>query len=152
MRQLRIDIQRRGQIQTFSWARVQPMGNGVQLALRIPRQVRTLGQVLAQQTISGAVVPIRPPACRAVTLSPLRVSSRVPPAVADRAPDARCPRPGEHKEVLSFTPQLSLHVVGVVIETDLSSHNHAPHGLLAVECAFEIKGNRHDYLTSACPP
>ena len=31
-----------GKVQTFSWARVQAMGNGVQLALRVPRQVRAL--------------------------------------------------------------------------------------------------------------
>ena len=51
MAQLRIDFQGRGNVETFSWARVQPMGDGVQLALRVARQVGTLGQVSAQQSI-----------------------------------------------------------------------------------------------------
>ena len=58
--QLRIDFQGRGKAQTFSWARVQPMGDGVQLALGVARQVRALGQVLAQQAIRvlvGAALP-----------------------------------------------------------------------------------------------
>ena len=48
MAQVRIDFQGRGEIETFSWARVQAMSDGVQLALRVARQVRALGQVLAQ--------------------------------------------------------------------------------------------------------
>jgi len=46
--QVRIDFQGRGEVKTFSWARVQAMSNDIQLALRVPRQVGTLGQVLAQ--------------------------------------------------------------------------------------------------------
>jgi len=60
MAQLRIDFQGRGEVETFSWARIQPMGDGVQLALGIARQVRALGQVLAQQAIGvlvGAALP-----------------------------------------------------------------------------------------------
>ena len=60
MAQLRIDFQGRGKVETFSRARVQPMGDGVQLALGVARQVRALGQVLAQQPIRvlvGAALP-----------------------------------------------------------------------------------------------
>ncbi len=60
MAQVRIDFQGRGKVQTFSGARVQPMGDGVQLALGVARQVRALGQVLAQQAIRvfvGAALP-----------------------------------------------------------------------------------------------
>ncbi len=57
---MRIDFQGRGKVETFPRARVQPMGDGVQLALRVARQVRALGQVLAQQPIRilvGAALP-----------------------------------------------------------------------------------------------
>ena len=47
MAQVRIDFQGRGEVEAFSGARVQAMGDGVQLALRVPRQVGALGQVLA---------------------------------------------------------------------------------------------------------
>ena len=60
MAQLRINFQGRGEVQTFSGARVEAMDNGVQLALRVLRQVRALGQVLAQQAIRilvGAALP-----------------------------------------------------------------------------------------------
>ena len=60
MAQLRIDFQGRGEIETFSGARVQPMGDDVQLALGVARQVCTLGQVLAQQAVGvlvGAALP-----------------------------------------------------------------------------------------------
>jgi hypothetical protein len=43
MAQVRIDFQGRGEVKTFSWARVQTMSNGVQLALGVARQVRALG-------------------------------------------------------------------------------------------------------------
>ena len=56
MAQLRIDFQGCGNVEAPSWARIQPMRNGVELALRVPRQIRTLGQVLAQQPIG---VPVR---------------------------------------------------------------------------------------------
>jgi hypothetical protein len=45
--QLRIDFQGRRKVETLSWARIETMGNGVQLALCVARQVRALGQVLA---------------------------------------------------------------------------------------------------------
>jgi hypothetical protein len=48
MTQLRKDFQGRGEVQTFSWACVEAMGNGVQLALGVARQVRPLGELLAQ--------------------------------------------------------------------------------------------------------
>ena len=51
MAQVRIDFQGRGEVETFSWARVQAMGDDIQLALRVARQVGALGQVLAQQPI-----------------------------------------------------------------------------------------------------
>jgi len=60
MAQLRIDFQGRGEVETFSWARVQPLGNSVQLALGVARQVSALGQVLVQQAIGvlvGAALP-----------------------------------------------------------------------------------------------
>ena len=56
MTQLRIDFQGRGEVQTFSRARVEAMCDGLQLTLRVPRQVRTLEQVLAQQLV-GAALP-----------------------------------------------------------------------------------------------
>jgi hypothetical protein len=60
MAQLRIDFQGRGEVQTFSRARIQAMGDGVQFVSTVPRQVRALGQVLAQQAIRvliGAALP-----------------------------------------------------------------------------------------------
>ena len=55
MAQVRIGFQGRGNVETFPRARVQPMRDDIQLALRVPRQVRTLGQVLAQQPI-GVII------------------------------------------------------------------------------------------------
>ena len=60
MTQLYIDFQGRGEVQTFSRARVEAMRDGIQLTLCVPRQVRTLGQVLAQQPVGvlvGAALP-----------------------------------------------------------------------------------------------
>ena len=60
MTQVRRDFQGRGEVQTLSRARVQAMRDGVQFALRVARQVRPLGQVLAQQPIRilvGATLP-----------------------------------------------------------------------------------------------
>ena len=60
MAQVRRDFQGRSTVEAFSRARVQAMGDGVQLALRVPRQVRALGQVLAQQPVRvliGAALP-----------------------------------------------------------------------------------------------
>lgn len=60
MPQVRIDFQRRGKAETFSRARVQLIGNGIQLALGIPRQIRALRQILAQQAIGILVSPALP--------------------------------------------------------------------------------------------
>ena len=60
MAQVRIDFQGRGNVEAFSRACVQAMGDGIELALRVARQVGTLGQVLAQQSIRvlvGATLP-----------------------------------------------------------------------------------------------
>ena len=51
MAQLRIDFQGCGNVEAPSWARIQPMRHGAELALRVPRHLRTLGQVLAPQPI-----------------------------------------------------------------------------------------------------
>ena len=64
MAQLRIDFQGRGEVETLSRARVQAVGDGVQLALRVARQVRPLGQVLTQQPIRVLVGPPLPGAMR----------------------------------------------------------------------------------------
>ena len=58
--QVRIDVQGRGEVEVFSRARVQAMRDGVQLALRVRRQVCALGPVLAQQPVGvliGAALP-----------------------------------------------------------------------------------------------
>ena len=57
---LRVGFQGRGKVETFSRARVQPMGDGGQLELGIVRQVRALRQVLTEQAIRvfiGAALP-----------------------------------------------------------------------------------------------
>lgn len=61
---MRLDFQRRGQAETFSWSRVQPMGNGIQLTLGRPRPIPARRQVLAQQTIGMLVGPALPGAVR----------------------------------------------------------------------------------------
>ena len=64
MAQLRIDVQGRGTGETFPQARVQPMGDGVELALRIPRQVAAHGQLLTQQPMGVFIGPALPGAVR----------------------------------------------------------------------------------------
>jgi hypothetical protein len=64
MAPLRIDFQGRRKGETCPRARVQPMGDGIQLALRVARQVRAPGQVLAQQAIGGFVGAALPWAIR----------------------------------------------------------------------------------------
>ena len=62
MAPLRIDLQGRGEVETFSGTCVQPMRNGIQLALGVARQVRAFRQVLPQQPIRilvGAALPGR---------------------------------------------------------------------------------------------
>ena len=86
---MRKDFQGRGNVETFSRARVQAMGDGVQLALGIARPVCALGHVLAPQPIGvllGAALPRavrigkedpdREPLSQALMLGPL-----VPPIV-----------------------------------------------------------------------
>lgn len=48
MAQLRIDLQRRGKVETFPRARIEPLGDDIQLPLGARREIRTFGQVLAQ--------------------------------------------------------------------------------------------------------
>ena len=62
--QLRIDFQGRRKVETFSWARVEAMRDGVQLALRIARQVGALGQILTQQPMGVFIDPALPGAVR----------------------------------------------------------------------------------------
>ena len=45
----------RRKVETFPWARVEAMRDSVQLTLRVPRQVRALRQVLAQQPVGVLV-------------------------------------------------------------------------------------------------
>ena len=64
MTQVRKDFQGCGEVQAFPGARVEAMGDGIQLALGIARQVRALGQVLAQQAVGVLVGPAWPGAVR----------------------------------------------------------------------------------------
>ncbi|GEM_PF-2768325 len=60
--QLGVGFQGHGKVETFPWARVQSLGDSVQLALGITGQICTLGQILAQQAIGvlvGAALPRR---------------------------------------------------------------------------------------------
>jgi hypothetical protein len=60
MAPLRIDFQGHRKVETFPWARVEAMRDGVQLTLRVPRQVRALRQVLAQQPVGVLVCAALP--------------------------------------------------------------------------------------------
>ena len=51
-------------VQIFSGSGVQPLGNGIQLSLRVWRQVRALGQILAEQAIGIFIGPPLPRAMR----------------------------------------------------------------------------------------
>ena len=64
MTQLREDLQGRGEVQALSRARIQPQRDGVQLALRVARQVCALRQVLTQQPIGILIGPALPGAVR----------------------------------------------------------------------------------------
>jgi hypothetical protein len=60
MAYVRIDFQRRRNVETFPWTRVQPIREGVQFPLGVDRRVRAFRQVLAQQTIGvfiGTALP-----------------------------------------------------------------------------------------------
>lgn len=62
--QLSKDLQGRGPLKTFSRSGVQPVGDGSQLVLRVPRQVRARGQILAQEAIGIFIGPSLPRAMR----------------------------------------------------------------------------------------
>ena len=57
---MRRDFQWRRKVETCPGARVQVMRDGVQLALRVARQVRALGPVLAQQPVRVVIGPALP--------------------------------------------------------------------------------------------
>lgn len=108
MAQMRIDLQRRLKAEAFPWARVEPMGNGIQLALGIPRQIRALRQVLAQQAIGILVGPALPGAVRIgkedldreTLRQPLMVRHLFAPIVGQRFPQ----RGGHLSELLGEAP------------------------------------------------
>ncbi len=70
MTQLCEGLQRRDEVEAIYWAHIQPMRDGVQLALRIARQMRALGQILAPQAIGVLVGPALPRAVR-ISKAPL---------------------------------------------------------------------------------
>ena len=57
MTQVRKDFQGRGKVETFSRSRIQAMGDGVQLALGIARQVRALGKYWRSRPLVFSLVP-----------------------------------------------------------------------------------------------
>ena len=68
MTQWRIDFQGRAEVETCSGARVQAMGDSVQLSLRVARQVCTLGEVLARKSsriLIDAALPRAVQICKA---------------------------------------------------------------------------------------
>lgn len=87
-----IDIQRRGEVWTCDRARVQAMGDGVQLARQVPSQVGAFGQILAQQPSGDVIGAALPGAVRIAnnTWTASR-STRVPTAEHLRAPLRRSP-------------------------------------------------------------
>ena len=64
MAPLRVGFQRGRNVETFPWARVEAMRDGVQLTLRVPRQIHVLWQVLAQQPVGVLVCAALPGAMR----------------------------------------------------------------------------------------
>ena len=109
---MRIDFHGRGEVKTCSWGRVRAVGDGAQLALRVPRQVRALGQVLAQQPIRvfiGAALPQavrigkenldREPLGQALVLGHLFA-----PTVRQGLPQQRGHMPEFFREALAGTP------------------------------------------------
>ena len=52
--------QRRGEVEALSRARIQPMGDSVQLTLGVARQNHAFRQVLAQQAIGVLIGPALP--------------------------------------------------------------------------------------------
>ena len=67
MTQMREHLQRRGEVETFARAGIQPMRDGAQLALGVARQIRAIGQVLAQQASGVLMGPALPVAIRIAT-------------------------------------------------------------------------------------
>ena len=53
-------LQLRGEVEALSRARIQPMGDGVQLTLGVARQNHAFRQVLAQQAIGVLIGPALP--------------------------------------------------------------------------------------------
>ena len=64
MTQLREHLQGRGEVEAFSRARIQAMGNGVQLTLGRARQLGAVRQILAQQAMGVFIGPAWPGAIR----------------------------------------------------------------------------------------
>lgn len=61
------------EVEAFARAHVQLQGDGIQLLLAVSRQVRALGQVLADQPVDVFVAAALPRAVR-VTVRPLQMS------------------------------------------------------------------------------
>jgi hypothetical protein len=114
MAQVRVDFQRRREVQTFSWARVEAMRDGVQLTLRVARQVCAFGQVLAQQPVGVFVCAALPgtvrigkedldgePLGQALVLGHL-----FPPIVRQGLPQQRGHVPEFLREALTGTPRI----------------------------------------------
>ena len=56
MTQLRKDLQWRSPVETFSQSGIEPMGEGVQLALGVTRQGGPLGQALVRSPLCASIV------------------------------------------------------------------------------------------------
>ena len=127
MARVRIDFQRRGKSETFSRSRVQPMGNGIQLTLGIPKQIRALPHVLTQQAISMLVGAALPGAVRLGNEHLDREAMRQPlifrhlfaPIVGQRFPQ----RTGDMSELLHESPVRTIGIHAVH-----SSQQHQPRG------------------------
>ena len=111
MAQLGIHLQRRGKVEALAWPRIEPLRDGVQLALGVPRQIRALRQVLAQEAIGVFVTPTLPGAMRIgkehlerETLSqPLMLRHLFAPIIGQRFPQWGGHRPKLLREALVRT-------------------------------------------------
>lgn len=114
MAQLRIDFQGRSKVEAFSGACVQAMGDDVQLALGVARQVRPFGEVLAQQPIGVLVGPTLPGAVRIGKEDldreplgqPLVLGHLFPPIIGQRFPQQRGHVPQLLRKALAGTPRI----------------------------------------------
>ena len=138
MTQLRINFKGRGEVQTFSGARIEAMGDGVQLALRLLRQVRALRQVLAQQPVGvfvGAArlrVFVRRPGLGETPGAGVAAVQRVD----DRFLPGCCPggdHPVWHPSHLQYRSRVPVHQPGVHRITERPRHpdQHGRERLLA---------------------